>query len=152
MALKACKECGKEISSDAKACPHCGKKTNHLGCGSVVVIVLFIFFMIGMIISAVKDDAPSSTASEQTVPEETLTREGQQIKHQHAAWSNAMCNVVAEKKIRVGMTTEQARASWGEPERINETVTANNRREQWIYGRQYIYFNNGILTSYQTPK
>lgn len=29
MALKACKECRKEISSDANPCPHCGKKNPH---------------------------------------------------------------------------------------------------------------------------
>lgn len=26
MAMKKCKECGKEISKDAKVCPNCGKK------------------------------------------------------------------------------------------------------------------------------
>lgn len=47
MALKPCKECGKEISTEAKACPNCGKKdptgkpTSALtwGCLGLIVIV-----------------------------------------------------------------------------------------------------------------
>lgn len=33
MALKPCKECGKEISSTAQACPHCGKPLKQKGMG-----------------------------------------------------------------------------------------------------------------------
>ncbi len=29
MAMIPCKECGKEISSEAEVCPHCGVKTNY---------------------------------------------------------------------------------------------------------------------------
>ena len=47
MALKACKECGREISSDANPCPHCGKRNPHgalhsfrrLSVGAFVVVV-----------------------------------------------------------------------------------------------------------------
>lgn len=44
MALRPCKECGQQISSDAKTCPHCGKKvpssTAAIGC--LIVIGLFV--------------------------------------------------------------------------------------------------------------
>jgi predicted amidophosphoribosyltransferase len=36
MAMKACKECKKEISTDANPCPHCGKKNPH---GSSKILV-----------------------------------------------------------------------------------------------------------------
>lgn len=51
----------------------------------------------------------------------------------------------------IGMTKEEVEASlWGKPERINRTVTAYGTREQWVYGnRQYLYFTDGILTSFQ---
>lgn len=29
MAMKPCRECGKEVSTDASACPHCGKPSPH---------------------------------------------------------------------------------------------------------------------------
>jgi hypothetical protein len=61
----------------------------------------------------------------------------------------------AERKlkggVRIGMTREQAIASnWGKPSRINKTTSANGTREQWIYGgRNYLYFENGVLTTIQ---
>jgi hypothetical protein len=53
--------------------------------------------------------------------------------------------------VSIGMTQQDALdSSWGKPERINRTVTANGVREQWVYGNgNYLYFTNGILTAYQ---
>lgn len=55
--------------------------------------------------------------------------------------------------VMLGMTKKMVKVSWGEPNDINRTVTTNNIREQWIYGsiknRRYLYFENGILTSFQ---
>jgi hypothetical protein len=43
MALRPCKECKKEISTDAKICPHCGKKQGiGLGIGCLGIIVALI--------------------------------------------------------------------------------------------------------------
>lgn len=48
------------------------------------------------------------------------------------------------------MTNAMARESWGLPEDINRTVGAWGVHEQWIYpGNVYLYFENGILTSWQ---
>ena len=52
MALRPCKECGQQISSDAKVCPHCGKKIKAgvgRGClfsvlGFMVLIILIMVF------------------------------------------------------------------------------------------------------------
>ena len=53
MALKKCKECGKEISTDVKVCPNCGKrqKRKTIGCGGCLftIIVLFIISTIIMV-------------------------------------------------------------------------------------------------------
>lgn len=46
MALKICKECGREISETARRCPHCGNyiwSTGRIGCA---VVLLFFFLMI----------------------------------------------------------------------------------------------------------
>jgi len=47
MALVACKECGKEISGEAKICPHCGKKAKKgVSCIMMIGMVLaFIMFL-----------------------------------------------------------------------------------------------------------
>lgn len=70
-------------------------------------------------------------------------------------WGEEIITLVKEGKIRIGMTSEQVRVSWGEPDDINVTTTYYTRHEQWIYGtdyrykRYYVYFDNGILSSYQ---
>ena len=52
---------------------------------------------------------------------------------------------------RIGMTTAQVLASsWGKPESINTTITANGNSEQWVYGlRTYVYFRNGKVSAIQ---
>ena len=42
MAIIKCRECGKDVSSDAKTCPHCGKsQASGLG-GNVILIAILI--------------------------------------------------------------------------------------------------------------
>lgn len=47
MALIKCKECGKEISNDAKICPHCGKKAAKTPAFLIIICVTFLVFLIG---------------------------------------------------------------------------------------------------------
>lgn len=57
---------------------------------------------------------------------------------------------ISSGKIRIGMTAEQVQASWGKPPNgVNATVTVYGKSEQWIYYGDYLYFEDGILTSYQ---
>ncbi len=53
--------------------------------------------------------------------------------------------------IWLGMTDEMARLSKGSPTKINRTVGSWGVHEQWVYDNQdtYLYFENGILTSWQ---
>ena len=53
--------------------------------------------------------------------------------------------------VTIGMTQQEVLDSmWGEPERINRTVTENHVYEQWVYEYpNYLYFTDGILTSIQ---
>lgn len=42
-------------------------------------------------------------------------------------------------------------SSWGAPSNIKKTVNAYGTSEQWVYDNyNYLYFDNGILTSIQT--
>lgn len=54
--------------------------------------------------------------------------------------------------VHVGMTKAEALASnWGEPRKVNTTINAAGTHEQWVYrGSNYLYFDNGSLTSIQT--
>ena len=74
MALKECRECGQQVSSNAKNCPHCG--TPHptssmskgaqgcLGCLGIIVVL-------GVIGSLLGDPSPSSTSPSSAIPEGT---------------------------------------------------------------------------------
>lgn len=77
MALVKCKECGKEISSQAPACPSCGvfrfappKKTS--GCAIAAAVLLGVPFLAAVFVSSNRPStAPSAPAS--APPSPTLT-------------------------------------------------------------------------------
>ncbi len=58
-------------------------------------------------------------------------------------------NTILAEKVSIGMTKEMCQLSWGEPEKVNKTTTKNGIREQWVYYANYLYFEDGILTSIQ---
>lgn len=65
MAMTACKECGKQVSTEAKACPYCGavapaKKKAKGGIGKW----LLILFAIGVVVAVLpKQDKAKASAS-----------------------------------------------------------------------------------------
>lgn len=54
--------------------------------------------------------------------------------------------------VHVGMTQAEVLGSnWGKPRSVNTTITAGGKHEQWVYGgTNYLYFQDGMLTSIQT--
>ena len=56
---------------------------------------------------------------------------------------------ISKGQVMIGMTTEQARAAWGRPRDINRSVGSFGVHEQWCYSNSYLYFEDGILTSWQ---
>ena len=59
---------------------------------------------------------------------------------------------INSKRIMIGMTKRQVKESWGQPRDINRRVSKYGTTEQWVYGdflknRQYVYFENGLVTS-----
>lgn len=67
MAMKKCKECGREVSTSAKLCPHCGKKhpTGGLTMPAKVFLVIFALFVLGKVVG---DMGGSSTSTSSTAP------------------------------------------------------------------------------------
>lgn len=71
--------------------------------------------------------------------------------------SPQFANALAQGKIMVGMTAEQVRRAWGAPSKINATLTGAGKSEQWVYEgasfrHQYVYLDNGIVRSVQSPQ
>ena len=58
------------------------------------------------------------------------------------------------RRIAIGMNECEARSSWGLPSDVNSTITRFGTRAQYVYRRanyesDYVYFEDGILTSIQ---
>lgn len=69
MALKKCKECGNEISSDAKVCPHCGKKqppTKRAKLGCLILLMVILIPLLVVIFQSQK--APKKPTRTTTAP------------------------------------------------------------------------------------
>ncbi|WP_294344791.1 hypothetical protein [Prosthecochloris sp.] len=64
--------------------------------------------------------------------------------------SQKVRQAIERQEVIMGMTEKEAVLSWGEPEKVNESVGSWGVREQWVYGYSYLYFKNGNLTSWQT--
>jgi ribosomal protein L37E len=81
MALIKCPECKKEISDKAKSCPSCGyepnpqpkspkqptkKKSTGSGCGTFIVVIGVLIFILYLIGASSEDDSSSSSSSGST--------------------------------------------------------------------------------------
>lgn len=59
---------------------------------------------------------------------------------------------IQKNSLKIGMAPKYATLSWGKPEKINKTIGSFGVHEQWVYGNQYVYFENERLTSIQTSQ
>lgn len=53
-------------------------------------------------------------------------------------------DAILKEVIKVGFTEEMTILSWGEPEEINRSTYG----DQWVYSGQYLYFENGLVKSW----
>jgi hypothetical protein len=106
MALKACRECGKDVSTEAKQCPHCGvsnpAKRSTIGCGGAIVL----FLILGVVMNTFGPKAKPRTAAD--VRADSVARaEGNERDMYHN------CRDLAEKKLKAPSTADFAsRDSW----------------------------------------
>jgi hypothetical protein len=62
-------------------------------------------------------------------------------------WSAQVWAAVEDTRVVVGMTTAQARMSWGEPGRIERFVSGSGRQERWTYAdRRALVLVDGFVT------
>jgi hypothetical protein len=65
-------------------------------------------------------------------------------------WSKEAGKAVIDGEVFLGMSAAQAKASWGEPKDVNQTLGSWGTHEQWVYEEEnYLYLENGKLTSIQ---
>ncbi|MBW4056525.1 MAG: hypothetical protein HIU83_14215 [Proteobacteria bacterium] len=66
-----------------------------------------------------------------------------------AKWGKRALAEIEKGNVFIGMTKAQVIAGWGRPGDINRTAGSWGVHEQWVYGSNYLYFENGTLKSWQ---
>jgi hypothetical protein len=90
MALRPCKECKKEISTDAKVCPHCGKKVG-MSAGSGCLVVVLIFIGLGVVMSGLHQSGTGGVSTPTIDPKSiALSQLSFDFKGRKAGFDNIM--------------------------------------------------------------
>ncbi|HZI77138.1 MAG TPA: hypothetical protein VFD73_24505, partial [Gemmatimonadales bacterium] len=73
----------------------------------------------------------------------------------HPESSDENVAAIACRRVILGMSGAEVVSAWGRPQDINTTTGAFGRHEQWVWEDgtempyQYVYFENGVLTTVQ---
>lgn len=95
MAIKKCKECGTDVSTQADACPKCGArlKRRPLGCGGAILVIIIL----GVIVAVCSQKNNSPTSSPSTVYNNQATMSGvSSIPEKQIAFTEAIQSVKQE--------------------------------------------------------
>ncbi len=68
-----------------------------------------------------------------------------------------IATAIAKQQVVIGMTAAEVVRSWGKPDKINSSASRDSRHEQWVFSRdrdigrtQYVYLENGVVSSWQS--
>jgi len=103
MALKECRECGGQVSTDAKTCPHCGARTGKVprGCAGFLVIGILLIIIVVALQGGNSDKQPASPSCKS---DWTKCADNAEIANHYSQWFDAQfaCKQAAIKQARYG--------------------------------------------------
>ncbi len=111
MALKTCKECRKQISTEAKVCPNCGKKNPTASSTHPIVwamLVIGIFVLIGSLSSnSSSSPSPALTPAQlaQRRTSDSIVRVREASRHQLSS-AVLLCHQAAERRLKAPTTAK----------------------------------------------
>lgn len=131
-------------------------KLGYIGEGSIIKDGDLLDF-IALLTEKARQDRMAEIDNERGVSVEKVQKEARikresTIKSKFSKSGATIVSQIIEKKIWIGMTSEMTIASWGSPDQINKSVSTYGTKEQWVYSGDYLYFELGILKSYQTSR
>ena len=117
MALKPCRECGQQVSTDAETCPHCGVRsptaTRGLYWGRIAAVLLVLIGIAALFNSGSGDKSKGS--AEKPKPEEnpqmtecrsdwTKCTDNKAFVNDSGRWLNVKvrCGIATEERVRYG--------------------------------------------------
>ncbi len=82
MALRACKECGAQVSTDAVTCPACGKpqKRQTMGCGAGLVLMVLVGVLASTLVDSCDGQPAKTERQEKAANKKTPERTAQEMK------------------------------------------------------------------------
>jgi hypothetical protein len=109
---------------------------------AVIILVATIVIVAGMS-QSIKDQPRTEAERRAANRADNAT-----VLHDLAERAHQDTELAKKGKVRVGMTADQCRMAWGEPDRISRTVTAHKTHEQWVYpSGNRLYFDDKVLKS-----
>ena len=161
MAIQKCHECGKDVSTTAKACPNCGASVKkpllqrNIGCLGGIVIISLLYAVSGIFTGGGSNPSPPSPPAIQQPEDPALIKKRVELQRKnvelqnkkeadflkskagiiwakHKDWDREDCKTIAERKIYIGMNAEQVRLAWGKPYKINISTGVWGEHEQWV--------------------
>lgn len=142
MALKNCKECGKEVSSSANKCPNCGKDQRNWFMRHKILSIIGALIILMIIGAAMNPKTPNTTPTNNSnTPIVNKTNDNQITKETY-------------DKIQNGMTKEQIKEMLGEPKSVSENEFQGvGKTELYHYQKGFsttaidVWFTNGKVSS-----
>jgi len=77
-------------------------------------------------------------------PEREMTR----FEYLEKKYGTNIATQINAGKIWKGMTAQMVRDSWGDPQKINRSITGNNVKEEWIYRNTWLLIENNTLVDW----
>jgi len=108
MALKPCKECGREISTNAKSCPHCGANPQpaQIGCLSSIFIIFLVLLIVGYISTLFEGSNLSSNkppVNSTNALKKIEVKKEQEFKQNRDAILNERKQLIIKKKYNIAL-------------------------------------------------
>jgi hypothetical protein len=102
----------------------------------------------------VRESAEMERRAEQKRTEAALKRQREREQTIKARmWPQEIEQAVIERKVIPGMTADQVTMAWGTPNKVNETVRASGKAQQWVYPMSgNVYFEDGRVTEIQAGR
>lgn len=81
-----------------------------------------------------------------------IDKQVMELRKEHPKWSFEVCRSIIEKKVVLGMNSEQVTESWGSPLITNKNTKLDGVYDTWSYNGHLVQFINDRVVSIQVTR